>query len=214
MTAKKLGLIIGFIVLVVGGGILLYLRSNSGLLGSSAAKTAYITVTAAPSDSNVTLNNKPGQLGVNQVAPGTYNVVISHSGFASVTKTVVVAKGQDVPVAFALAPNSAATANWYTTHPQDAATAAAVTEPQYAAAPANPKSAASLASLLPYQIGGDYPFDVVQDPDTDDPTNPLYYIEADTPTAQQNALTWLKNQGYDPSKLDLKYISTTDPMRP
>ena len=214
MISKRWILIVGFVVLVVGGGILLYIRSNSGLLGSGAAKTAYINVTAAPSTSSVTLNGKPGQLGVNQVVPGNYTVIISHSGFASVSKTVAAVKGQDVSVAFALTPNNNATANWYSTHPQDATIAQHITDPQYSSAPSNPKTPASLESLLPYQIGGDYPFVIVQDPDTDDPTNPLYYIEADSPTAQQNALTWLKNQGYDPSKLDLRYISTTDPTRP
>jgi len=211
MNGKRYILIVMAVLIVIGAGLIIYQKKFGGI-GGSADKTAYITVTAAPSDSKVTLNNKSGQLGLNTVAPGNYSVTISRDGFASVTKNVTAVKGQDTPVAFALTPDRADTANWYLTHSQDATTAQNITNSQYSSV-ANYKATQPISSILPYTAGG-FEFTIAEDPDSDDVNNPLIYIEADTPSAQQDALTWIKNQGYDPSKLNLKYSTTTDPSRP
>lgn len=208
MINRRFLVIAGAITLVAVGGIYwLYQNSNQG------DKTATITVTAAPSDSGVKINGGSAQLGANSVSPGRYVVTISRSGFASVTKTIDVASGQNALVGFALAPNSSKTADWYQTHPDDTAIAQKITDPKYNSSIAVVKNPQPFTDLLPYVAGG-FEFTVAEDPDPDNINNPLIWIEGDTPQAQQDALTWIKNQGYDPSKMNLKYSTTTDPNRP
>lgn len=216
MSRGKL-LLIGLVVVVLGG-LVIYLglwRAKQ----NNRAKTATITVTAAPHDSKVTLNGHSAVVGQNHVAPGDYVVLINHDGFVGISKSVTATDGKDTPVGFALVPNSSATANWYQTHPDDSAIAATITNSQYSSSVANNKAKGPITNLLPYVAGGgesagSNDFTIAADPDSPDENNPIIYIEADSDTAKQDALTWIKNQGYDPNRLNLKYISTTDPLRP
>ncbi|HEY8999538.1 MAG TPA: PEGA domain-containing protein [Candidatus Saccharimonadales bacterium] len=203
------GLIIGVSVIVFG----LVIASTVNHLHQNSLLTAKVTVQATPKSATVKLNGKTvannSTANAIKVKPGTYTISASLKGFATQSQKITVTKNQSKYVGFILQSNSKDTANWYTTHSADETlleniTGQLFTQAQNVQAQQNP-----ILQILPH-VDNQYRIDYgvsVAHPNTAGAIG--IYITYYSPAGLQQALQWLKFEGYDPSKLEL--IETAAP---
>jgi PEGA domain-containing protein len=169
--------------------------------------SAKLTITAVPSVSHITINGKTGKQGVNRVRPGSQKIVVSASGFSTVTQDVSVSKGQNNPVGIVLSSDSSQTTNWYITHPADAQTAEGISSRNNDALGQQSLANAPLIKLLPFVSGGlEFRVDYGNLPGTNAGV-PVIYITAPTQAGQQAGLSWIQSVGYNPSDYTIKYVT-------
>lgn len=199
---RKRSVIIAILVGVVFVAAVLYLVHWQSL-------SAKITVVAVPSKSTVTINGNHGRNGLNRVKPGQYTVFVSMEGFTSVTQKVSVKKGDNKTLDFVLTPNSAATANWYTTHKEDEQKAEGISSRNNDKITKESVKNAPLIQLLPF-VGGGLEFRVdYGNPPGSQASQPVIYITAPTEQGQQDGVAWIRSIGYDPSDYNIKFVTGT-----
>ena len=193
--------VIGITFLVMLGYILFNARSHTA--------TARVNIQVAPAGSKLTINGAAAKAGENTVPVGSATVKASFDGFASQTQTVNLKKGDNTSVLFVLLSNSPSTANWYTSHPDDAQLGSAIASQQFDNNGAASASNVPLIKQLPY-IGPGLQFrvDYGVNPAGNSSTNPAIYIDAPTEAGKQAALDWIKSQGFDLSTM--KFVFTSD----
>lgn len=203
MNRRKSLVIVPLIVLVVLFAVLFKTEVYNSPL-------ATLTIDVVPSISQITIDSQSVHAGVHKVAPGTHKIVVSLTGFTTITQTETIRVGDNKYVGLALTSNSAETANWYQAHPSDAQKLAIITGKNFDAITQQAASNVPLIKKLPY-IGAGFEFriDYGNPPLGGNPADPAIYIQAATPQGQQDALTWIKNQGYDISKLQIVYQNTS-----
>jgi hypothetical protein len=195
--ARRLLLIIALIAVV----ILIALIAMKLLANKNSAKL-HIQVT--PSVATVTINGQKRKAGVIAVSPGTYKVTASMKGFASQTQTYKVDKGGEQYYGFALISNDPSTADWYSNHPADQTALAAITGQRYQQQGSQSIQQVPLIKNLPY-IGVGFEFRVDYGEPLPGTNVPGIYITAKNDQGYQDALTWIRDQGYDPNTLHIKY---------
>jgi hypothetical protein len=182
-------------------------------IGREQSLSAKIKITAAPSESHITINNKSVESGVNKVHPGTYKVTVSLSGFTTASQTVTVQKGGTASVGLALVSNTYTTSNWYTTHPNDEQIAEGISSNNNDSLAEQSVQNVPLIKQLPFiGPGSEFRIDYGSTPGAS-ATDPTIYITAETTEAQQDALTWITSQGYNPAKLHIVY-TIGNPLEP
>jgi hypothetical protein len=172
--------------------------------------SAGITVELVPSGSKLTVNSVGTKAGVIKVKPGQVNVTATHAGFTPYTKTLNVTKGNNMYVGIVLASNSNTTARWYQDHTNDGKIAERISSKSFDQTSAQSVANVPFISKLPFLGPGlEFRIDYGQNGENDLGGNPAIYITAPTTEAQQDAITWIKNQGYDPAKLKIIYVTST-----
>jgi len=182
--------VLSFVVLIIA-----HLQSQS----------AKISLTVSPTESHITINGKGVKAGDSRVQPGTYKVVVALSGFSTANQTVTVKKNQTATVELTLTSDSAKTANWYNTHPKDEQVAESISGYNTSVLAHQAVKNVPLIKELPF-IGAGFEFriDYGSQPGAS-ASNPTIYITAETTQAQQDAVLWIKSQGYNPAKLNIVY---------
>ncbi len=212
MNRKKTIIVISLIGLVmVSWGIYNFVR----LL----PLTAKLNIIATPSDAKVLANNKAVKAGIIRVRPGQYKVTATRGGFASVSQTVSVIKGETKFVGLILLPNSSDTSSWYLSHPYDQQLLEQISGQN---ADTNGKKIADNLSLiknLPFvddRTG--FRIDYGQSHNhPNDPTAVAIYITiyGDNPNAaKEGALSWIRFMGADPTKLEIIYSYSNPGTQP
>ena len=167
--------------------------------------SAKLDVSVSPHESKITINGRPRKIGDYRVKPGKYVVVFSMSGFATTSQTVNVSKGKTGYANAVLVPNSSSTNGWYLNHPKDESAAEGISSnnnDRQAQASVNNNP---LITLLPY-IGPDFEYRVDYGNQLSNGL-PIIYITGPTQQDQQLGLDWIKNAGFDPSKMNIQYIT-------
>jgi len=182
-------------VVIVGAiGIIIYMRQHDRQF------TAKLNIQVTPKSALVTVNGKKSHDGIVAVKPGSYTVVASKTGFTNSGKTIPVAAGQTQYIGLALTSNSSDTANWYS----DQQLLEVITGKQFTENSQQSVQQVPLIQKLPY-IGVAFEFRVDYGAPLPNTSVPGIYITAPTEQGHQDALTWIKNQGYDPSTLHIQY---------
>jgi hypothetical protein len=144
--------------------------------------------------------------GIIRVRPGNAHVVVTKSGFASQTKSVTAQQGKIVSVSIALISNSATTANWYATHPEDQKELEIITGRSYNSGAEQSVQKTPLIASLPH-IDNFYRVDYGQSQaHPDDPNATAIYITYYSQDGKQQALDWIKFKGFDPASLEIIYV--------
>lgn len=195
--ARRLLLLIALIAVVV----LIALIAIKLIHNKNSAK---LHIQVAPSVATITVNGKKQGSGVIAVPPGTYKVTASMQGFASQTQTYKVDKGGEQYYGFALISNDPSTASWYTNHPGDQTLLAAITGQRYQQQGNQSIQQVPLIQYLPY-IGVGFEFRVDYGEPLPGTNVPGIYITAQTQQGYNDALTWIRNKGYDPATLHIKW---------
>ena len=166
-----------------------------------------IDITVAPTESHITLNGKTVHNDTVKVRPGTYKVTASLAGFTTLSKTITVKADDTASVGLVLVSDSSTTATWYSSHPEDEQIAEGISSDNNDTLAQQSVQNVPLIRQLPFiGPGSEFRIDYGSQPGAD-ANNPTIYITAPTTQAQQDAVTWIKNQGYDPTKLDIQYVT-------
>jgi hypothetical protein len=177
------------------------------LLVSTDRRLTALTLQVSPTISKITLDGKSVKVGTFGVSPGTHKVVASYPGFTTQSKTFTNQSGATAYVGIALLPDSTATSDWYTTHPDDQKVLEEISGKSFDATSQQITQTAPLIKELPY-IGPGLEFRVDYGNGTGaNSSKIIIYITAPDQPSQQDALTWIKGQGFNPSKLDIQYIT-------
>lgn len=184
--------------------LLLFIASFVLLTIRRVQLSATLNIQVAPSIAKLTANGHGIGAGTNQVKPGIYSISATMNGFSNNLQTVTVKKGEVKTIGIVLTSNSPSTANWYATHPADQQVLEKISGKNFDSLSQGLTQNTSLIKLLPF-IGPGFEFRI--DYGNTSSGQVIIYITAPNSGAQQDAVTWIKNQGYDPTKLDIQYVT-------
>lgn len=175
----------------------------------SLTYSSTLTIEVAPSSSIIKVDNRVVKEGVTEVKPGLHTVVIDKSGFTKATRSVDLKPRESSYVGVVLSPNTAPTANWYNEHPEDQKKAESISSYNFDDTVREGVKAAPFIKKLPFigpglQFRIDYGF-------PNGSNEPAIYIQASSEEGRQNALKWIKAQGFDPSKMKIVYKDPDEP---
>jgi hypothetical protein len=192
---------------IVGMIAVLAILITAGIIKIVVARpyTATINITVTPSVATITLNGQHASNGKNKVKPGNYTVTASYKGFTTVSKQVSAQKGQTATVGIILESNSPLTASWYQSHSKDQTTAEVIAGRDFDTKAAQQAKSQPIINLLPY-IGPGFEYRIDYGLKPSDSSNPVIYIQTDSDQGKQDALDWIKNQGFNPSTLNIQYV--------
>lgn len=200
-----------FPVLVVAVFGLSYLTANRP---NEPAKSSTIQVEVVPSGTSVKLDGGGIKTGKINVTAANHMIVAEKSGFSPVRKSVSAKAGQTTYVGIVLQPDTDGTRSWYAQHPDDAHAAEGVGSHaadflNQSVAQQNPllaqmpiiygdgqRGLVNIAPGVPVQAGGP----------------PALYIDTESPSARQGALTYLTNHGLDPATVDIVFSNQSNPL--
>jgi hypothetical protein len=192
---KRLTILVLLPVVVLGGWFIYHNHSLS----------AKLTLEVAPTGSHININGNAVRGGQLKVKPGSYHLTFSQNGFSDYSKDVQLTKGESSFVGVSLSPNSAATADWYKSHPEDAKKAEGISSKNFDQISLDQQRRLPLIKELPF-IDLLWRVDYgrsVQHPN--DPGAVAVYVSYYTEAAKKDAQDWLKFKGYDLSKLEIIY---------
>ncbi len=173
-----------------------------------------ITAEVAPEGATISIDGREMSSEVT-VETGDHTVEAKMDGFATQSQQVDLKEGQTLKVGFVLESNSPETADWYTEHPEDQQLAEVIlgqlsdfnTE---SAIQTNP-----LLQQLPYSYSdGNSGFvNIDHGVPVKGSSQPAIYVSARTPLARQEAVAWIRSQGYDPTTMDIIFKGEVNPFR-
>lgn len=189
--------LVALFLILIAGLVYWQIHENSVL-------SAKLTIQMAPaSGSKININGKDRKAGVIKVKPGNYQVVISHPGFATSTRSVLVVKGDNKYIGVALVSNSSSTANWYKNNPGDERLAEAISSKNFAVLQSEQEKSLPLIKDLPL-IDQQYRVDYGKSlKHPTDPAAVAIYVTYYSNDGKQQALDWLKFKGYTPSNTEV-----------
>lgn len=171
---------------------------------SDKSKTARFTIAVAPKSSIIALNGIRTKAGVTKVEPGKYYITIKKTGFKSYENTIDVNKNDNKNVAVVLESNSKDTANWYNTHPEDQKIAEKISSFNFDERETTNSTQSPILSQLPFIGPGSYYRIDYSDTDKNGRLN--LSITLDSEEYKEDALSWIKSQGFNPEDYNIQYI--------
>jgi len=175
----------------------------------------HIAVLVTPSDSSLTIDGRPAKPGKVWLTKTTHTFKATRQYFDPVSRTLNLANiDSTTPIYVNPLPNSPEAQKYLSEHPEEqtqreAAGAAQATSTQ------NQLNKDSLVGKLPFFAPGDE-FTVDYDTTTDANGNSkvTIFVIADSDTAKQHALDWIRRQGSDPANLTIVYQTSDTPPDP
>lgn len=172
-------------------------------------KDSSVTIEAAPSDSEILIDGNNAEGGKTNLPVGTHKITASRDGFSAQSRTITTKFGDKLYVGFILKSSSEDTTNWYENNPSESQLAESISGrvSDYDSQSSARKN--SLLQLLPFSYGDGHggTVDISSGIPLSGTDQPAVYITADTPSDRQDALTWIKNNGVDPSIMDIVFYN-------
>jgi hypothetical protein len=199
---KKLLYTIGILLII---GIVGYLVIESL---QNRDKTAALDIqSAVPNDINVTVDDsKVVSNGIVHVKPGPHTIIAQRNGFAGKKQTVSVKTGETKTVRLLLTPNGPAGHDWAASHPDQFLEYEAQAGKQFDQNSKNLTQRYPLISHLP-EIHPTWRIDYGESPEH--PNNPNYVaitiLYSGNDIDKQNALDWIRTQGFNPDDYQIIY---------
>lgn len=198
-------------LLVWGGVALLVVIAWFGVMSvGNKSNTALLEIQVVPSDASIFINDKGAREGINRLKPGNYTVKAVYEGFKPEEKIVTLYDQQTSYVGFVLSDDGAAL-NWYQAHPEDEKKSEGISsrifdETSKALTQSNP-----VFSKLPYDdLNG--PFSINYGASKARKGGTVVSISFSTPKSRQKALQWIREQGSDPSDLEIRFDDFVNPL--
>lgn len=168
-------------------------------------KTAQAELVVAPQSASLTLNGKKVKAGIVRLKPGSYTLVATKSGFETASK-VFIASDTELPyVGIVLDSNSPATQNWYRDNIEDQRLAESITGRQSDQNSEKVISKNGLLTKLPYfGPGSEYRIDAGVS--VKGSSEPAIYIRSVSEQSKQDALNWIRQQGFNPESMEIIYL--------
>jgi len=169
-----------------------------------------VSVQVIPNDSIVLMNGQRIKPGVVYLKPGNYRFEAERSGFTKDQLDVTVS-GQATDVALIPAPNSPEANAFLERNPALQAARESIGGARANANGLKIENKTPLVRLLPYSdINGPFTIDYGPSPVR---KNDIFLLVSDSsPRGRENALRWIKQQGYDPTDLEIRFSDFNNPV--
>lgn len=177
------------------------------------SKDVSLTVEVAPAGSSLEIDGDSVRGGEHKVAAGSHRVTASKKGFKSQTQTITTKPGDTSYAGFILEPSDPDLANWYENNEADQKLAEGISSHLADYESERTFATQSILQLLPYTLSngrGDLIEISLGVPLTRSSTQQALYITADVADDRQAALDWIKNNGFDPTNVDIVFYSQLD----
>lgn len=180
------------------------------ILTLTRAGETSVLIRVVPDDAKVTINGKPVTPGAIYVTPGRYTLMGFKNGFKTDTEIVQVGK-DEVVVGLTPIPESDEAKQWLADNPK-----VQLEREALGSANANRRGeeiakSFPIVSILPYEdIYG--PFQIDYGPSNTQPNGVLLVVSNSTPPGRAKALEWIRQQGQDPTDLEIRYTDFTNPL--
>ncbi len=198
---RRLLIVIGLaVILFIGWQVFLLVRHRG--MGK-------LVVQSAPSDLRLVLGSKVVNNNATlYVTPGTYSWTATRAHFGTRNGTITVKKGSgNQPLIVFLEPSDAAGTQYLKDHPEEARKIEGLVGARTEQVSQQAQDAQPLIKQLPF-IGPafEYRIDYGTTPANAKYKNqPGIYIGADSDQGKQDALDWIKAQGFDPNRMNIVY---------
>lgn len=201
---KNLLIFFGILALLLGIGIWYFASHRTN---QEKPNGTGVTVQVVPNGGVITLNGEAIKEGFHHTAPGKVHIEVSRKGFAPATQDIDVNTGETRFVGIALVPNTVQTANWYDTHPKDKVEAEGLSSQSYDDISRYNAQKQPFITDLPY-VGPADEYRIDYGPDlSGKSTEQVIYITSAAQLGRDDALGWIRSQGYDPTKMTIVYKS-------
>ena len=170
--------------------------------------SAKINLAVAPSGATITINGSRVKPGIVGVKPGVNSVVVKKDGFSDNRKTISIQKGQSINITIALTSNSVSTQSWYQNNPGDETILEQQMGQQYNQQSTKAVEQVPLIQSLPY-VSPSLAYRIDYGEPLAGTKVPGIYITAPNSVGQKQALQWIRDQGYDPTTLNIQYNTAT-----
>ncbi len=171
-----------------------------------------IDIQVAPTDSLVQINGKRIRGSKQYLSPGTYKVEASKSGFTNDAQTIQLEKNQVRTAYLSPEPNSAEAQAWLTSHPKEQAKREAIGGQKFKIDQDYIHSHYPLLAKLPQEFRY---FSLSYGQSTQYPNDPkkiAIIIKAFDASGRQQALQWIRSQGYDPTNYLIEFSGFYNPF--
>lgn len=194
--SKKIKLFIIFVILLLAAATFQFIDK----------KPPNVELTLAPSVAKVVVDNsKTIKQGKFYLAPGHHTLSVTMKGFADRKIDFDTTDSKIIKLVSVLVPNSPVGDKWLTDHPDESLRREGLGGQQFDQQASDLSKNMPLVSKLPF-IDQFYRVDYgVSQISPNDSTQAAIYITYYSDTGKQQALDWLKFQGYDPAKLEIIY---------
>lgn len=178
------------------------------LTWNNTRANATIQVEFTPKSSLASLNGKRISFGNHRIQPGNYEIIIEKQGFTTQTKRVAVKKDMTSYVGVVMQSNSPDTSNWYETHPEDMMLIERISSNEFNESTKNVTKDHPLLTSLPFTAPG-FSFSVTSS-QIDEKGEPIILIKYFTPQDRDDAVTWIRANGFNPDNMNIVYESESE----
>lgn len=164
-----------------------------------------VNIQVVPNGARISINNRGTKEGFTKTVVGRVHIEVSLKGFESTSQDIDVSAGETRFAGFALVPNTPETADWYDKHTKDKIEAEGLSSKTFDDLSNNATKKQPFVKDLPY-IGpaDEYRIDYGPDPNGKS-TEQVVYITAGSQIGKDDALNWIRDQGYDPATMTIIY---------
>lgn len=169
-----------------------------------------VQISIAPSVATITLDNKPVNNGVFYLKSGSHRLVASYPNFSTESKNFSASDQDLAAISISLNPLNQKAEDFLKANP--------VYQLQREAVGGQELSGRALVNstpiikLLPRTSIDDY-YRIDYESSPSDKTRARLLISNSSPNGRQNALQWIKQQGYDPAELEIIFSDFQNPLK-
>lgn len=177
--------------------------------GIIEATTSRVTVDAVPYDMELRLDGKqvPAYGGPVRMAPGSHEFVAKRNGFGERTIKFDIKAGENKDMQVYLYPNSAEGEKWLKENPEQATKLEGETGKQLREQSSQRTIKYPILEQLPV-IDPTFRIDYgVSKKNPDDPSSVALYIQALDQEGRNNAIDWIRYNGYKPEDYEIIYVT-------
>lgn len=208
------------IIGVIGAALLLVVFIIIAIVSSRPkspdVNTAKVVIQVTPTDAEIKLNGKKVRSGEHIVpAPSKVTVEVSRKGFFKQSRSAQLSSLETRYFGLILESNSTETSNFYNDSTKQAKAANEIASQVYDQNSADVAYYNPLTRQLPYLGDGlDFRVDYAQHLGrASGPADAIYFqISANTEADRQKAINWIKDQGFDPSIMEIEFSDFSNPL--
>jgi hypothetical protein len=172
---------------------------------------AKVTLVALPKDSVITIDGQRSQAGDVYLKPGSHTFIAAKDGFTDAKKILKTQKGEKQVVYLLPIPSSQKALEYLASNPNIQAQREAVGGQEDTTITKETTAQSPIIKLLPFtDIYGPFSIDYGT---SHDRVNGTYLTVSDSsPNGRAKALQWIREQGYDPTSLEIQFSDFDNPL--
>lgn len=196
--------------IIIGGMVTATLLGFWLFVGLSHSGKTKVGITVVPSNSQVTVDGKEVSSGTVYLKPGDYTFKASANGYKDDVQDVLV-ENESIKLGLVPVPDSEAARQWLADNPQIQRQRESIGGQNADRNGERVRKATPLISKLPRtELNG--PYEIGYGPSLDRKDGIFIEINYSSPNGRKKALKWIRDQGTDPTDLEIRYVDFSNPL--